>query len=156
MGATPGPVQLALDPAGRHLYTTIFAVGQNIYSFQIQADGSLGGSSNLACGNFCYQVWLHPTGRYLYTGGTAGFLMFYRNDATGQLSTSGVTGASFRILAGHPSGDFAYTVSTGNPAVIRTYRIDQSTGLTTLLGTANSPGNCTTACGGALIASYVF
>ncbi|MBL8018953.1 MAG: beta-propeller fold lactonase family protein [Leptospirales bacterium] len=151
------PSQLAFDRTGSNLYTTGFSAGENIYSFQVNsATGNLTALTPVTCGNSCYQTWVHPSNRFVFAGGTAGLLLYARDGTTGQLSSLGVvSGPSFRILTANAAGTFLHTIATGNPGTLRTFSVTPSGDGIALLYTQNL-GNCTTACGGALVTSYVY
>ncbi|HMX56799.1 MAG TPA: beta-propeller fold lactonase family protein [Leptospiraceae bacterium] len=154
---TNGTSQIAIDSTGQYLYAPTFNAGENVYWFPIQANGSLGAVSSISCGNFCYQVWIHPGNRFVFAGGTAGHFMYGRNTSTGALSGPVSTqGASFRSAAGHPSGNFLYTASTGNPVSLRTLSVDSTSGAMAVIDTKSTTGNGTSACGIGLIGSIVF
>lgn len=152
--AGTSPETLAVDPAGRFLYTANFN-GQNVSGFAINAVSGIltpVPGINFNAGTAPWGVTADPTGRFLYaTNYYSGDISAYRinrlNGALTAIDADPSTVAIDNFAAGtkpegitvDPTGRFAYAVNYGDNTV-SAYSIDAATGALTSIA-AVSAGN---------------
>jgi 6-phosphogluconolactonase len=134
---------LAVDPAGRFLYSTNAFLPASVTGFTInQSTGALGGIGSFLTGNLPLSVAVDPSGRFAYVANAndkdvSGFTI---NAAKGTLTS--IPGSPFParsnpvFVAPDPAGRFVYVVNTGSDS-ISAYTINAATGA--LATTPESP-----------------
>jgi 6-phosphogluconolactonase (cycloisomerase 2 family) len=135
-----GVAGLAIDPAGKFLYATAVDGGGIVGGFSIGTGGSLSTiqGSPFTAGTTPVQIVIHPSGKFLYVGDSAGGILVFSISSSGALTLI----SDFPFFAGAPPSlaitpDGKYLYIADFDDVVNGYSIDGTTGSLTEL--TNSP-----------------